>query len=285
MTLRALLASAALTLLPLSLFAADNNFDRTLSTGGSPNVSVSTGSGYIHLRPGSDNQVHVAAHLHAGNGWFGNGDVESRIAQIVSHPPIVQNGNDIVLGERHSGDLYRNISIDYEVTLPRDSAIEASTGSGDVELQDVGSRFKGSSGSGSVRARNVHGPANLETGSGDIELAVNAPGDVRAQTGSGSIRLNGLSGGLKAGTGSGDIEVSGNPTSDWKLDTGSGSVRLNLGSSARFTLNASTGSGTIRTQQPISMQGDLNRHHVMGSVNGGGPTLRINTGSGDVEIK
>ncbi len=285
MTLQTLAASTSLVLFSATLFAADHNFERTLSTGGSPNVSVSTGSGYIHLRPGSDNQLHVAAHLHAGNGWFGAGDVESRIEQIVSNPPIAQNGNDITIGERHSGERYRNISIDYEVTLPRASSIEASTGSGDVELQDVGLRFKGSSGSGSVRARNVQGPANLDTGSGDIELTQSAPGDVRAQTGSGNIRLNNISGGLKAGTGSGDIEVSGNPATDWKVDTGSGSVRLTVGSSAHFTLNASTGSGTIRTQQPIAMQGELNHHHVSGTVNGGGPTLRISTGSGDVEIK
>ena len=136
-----------------------------------------------------------------------------------------------------------------------------------------------------MRARNVHGPANLDTGSGDIEFTQSGPGDVRVQTGSGNIRLNGLSGGLKAGTGSGDIEASGEPSSDWKLDTGSGSVRLSLGSSARFTLDASTGSGTIRTQQPIAMQGELNHHHVRGTVNGGGSTVRINTGSGDVEIK
>ena len=285
MKLPSLLPSACLAFAAATMFGADRNFDRTLSTGSTPNVSITTGSGYIHLRPGSDNQVHIAGHVHSGNGWFGGGDADSRIEQITNNPPIVQNGNDILIGERHSGDRYRNIAIDYEITLPRGSAIEAGTGSGDIELQDVGARFKGSSGSGSVRARNVHGPANLETGSGDIELQEGAPGDVRAQTGSGNIRLNGVSGGLKAGTGSGDIEVNGNPTTDWKVDTGSGSVRLTLGSSARFNLSASTGSGTIRTQQPIAMQGEINRHHVSGTVNGGGPTLRISTGSGDVEIK
>jgi len=285
MTLRTLATSASLALLSAALFAADRNFERTLSTGTSPNVSVSTGSGNVRLKPGSDNQVHISGHIHAGNGWFGGNDVESRIDQIASNPPIVQNGNDIIIGERHSGDRYRNISIDYEVALPRASSIEASTGSGDVDLQDVGAKFKGSSGSGNVRAKNVHGAANLETGSGDIELDQSAPGDVRAQTGSGSIRLNNVSGGLKAGTGSGDIELSGTPATDWKIDTGSGSVRLTLGSAAHFNLSASTGSGSIRTQQPIAMQGEINHHHVNGTVNGGGPTLRINTGSGDVEIK
>ena len=49
-------------------FAADSNFDRTLNVSGSPNVSVSTGSGYIHLNPGSGNQVHIVAHLRSSHG-------------------------------------------------------------------------------------------------------------------------------------------------------------------------------------------------------------------------
>lgn len=268
--------------------AADHNFDRTLSTGNSPTVSVSTGSGYIHLRAGSDNQVHITGHVHSGGGgWLsgGGGDVESRIQQIVSNPPIQQNGNDIVIGERHGGDLYRNIGIDYEVSVPKGSNLSASTGSGDIEAEDVGATIKADSGSGSVRVRGAHGAANLQTGSGDVELNESGEGEVRAQTGSGSIRLHDVRGGLRVQTGSGDIEASGQITADSKLDTGSGSVRLDLGPQAKLNLNASTGSGSIRTQQNISMQGDLNRHHVIGSINGGGPTVRINTGSGDIEIR
>jgi len=113
-------------------FAADSNFDRTLNVSGSPNVSVSTGSGYIHLNPGSADQVKITAHVRSSHGWMsGGGDVDSRIQQIVSNPPIVQNGNDITIGERHNGDLYRNITIDYDITLPKTSTIGATTGSGD----------------------------------------------------------------------------------------------------------------------------------------------------------
>ena len=281
------LSSLALT---TGAFAADNNFDRTLTVSSSPTVSVTTGSGYIHLRAGSDSQVHVAAHLHAGGGgsWFGgggSGDVQSRLQDIVNNPPIQQSGDSIQIGERHSGESYRNISIDYEITLPRGSKIDASTGSGDIETQDVGAGLKADSGSGSVRARSVHGPAMLQTGSGDIELEESGQGEVRAQTGSGSIRIREINGALRAQTGSGDIEVTGHIIGESKLETGSGSVRLTLGNSAGYTLDATTGSGTIRTQAPIQMSGNINSHHVNGTVNGGGPTLRIVTGSGDVEIR
>lgn len=278
------LTAVVLTLATSAAFAAGKDFDRTLNVNAAPNVTISTGSGYIHVRPDSGTQVHIIGHVRPSNSWFNN-DSESRVQQIVNNPPISQSGDTVTIGETHSNDLYRNISIDYDVTLPRASNIHAGSGSGDVDVQDAGATLKASSGSGNVRAQGIHGPADLQTGSGNIDLQQTAAGDVRAQTGSGSIQLNGVSGGLKAGTGSGDIEVGGQPTSDWKLDTGSGSIRLNLGSAARFTLNASSGSGSIRTAQPIAMQGEINKHHVTGAVNGGGPTIRANTGSGDIDIK
>jgi Putative adhesin len=287
MTIKVLATAAvAFTIATAVAFAADSSFDRTLNVSGSPNVSVSTGSGYIHLNPGSGNQVHIVAHLRSSHGWMsgGSGDVDSRIQQIVSNPPIVQNGNDITIGERHNNDLYRNISIDYDITLPKPSAINAATGSGDVQIQDVGATIKAQSGSGSVRANGIQGPATLGTGSGDIQLEQTGPGDVKAETGSGNIHLSGLSGALKAGTGSGDIEAAGQPTADWKLTTGSGSVRLVIGN-AHFSLDADTGSGSINVSQPITMQGSLNKHHVSGVVNGGGSTIRVSTGSGDIQIK
>jgi Putative adhesin len=278
--------AGTLTLAASTAFAADSNFDRTLNVSGSPNVSVATGSGYIHLNPGSGNQVHIVAHVRSSHGWMSGGsDVDSRIQQIVNNPPIVQSGNDITIGpEHHNGDLYRNINIDYEITLPKASGISATTGSGDVQIQDVGASVKAQSGSGSVHVHGVQGPATLGTGSGDIELQQTGPGDVKAETGSGSIRLQGLAGALKASTGSGDIEAQGQPTADWKLSTGSGSVRLVVGN-AHFNLDADTGSGGISVSQPITMQGSLNHHHVNGVVNGGGPAIRIGTGSGDIQIK
>jgi DUF4097 and DUF4098 domain-containing protein YvlB len=283
MHVRNLLAIATFTI-ATAAFAADGNFERSLSVSGSPNVSVATGSGFIHLKPGSDNQVHVIGHVHAGHGWM-SGDVESRVQQIINNPPITQNGNDITIGKTHDNDLFRNISIDYDVTLPRGSNINAATGSGDMTIDNVGATLKAQTGSGNVRATGIQGQSTLGTGSGDLELHQAGPGDVRAETGSGSVRLFGITGALKASTGSGDIQVEGNPTTDWKLSTGSGSINMGLGSNAKFNLIADTGSGSVSVSQPITMQGSLNKHHISGSVNGGGPTIRANTGSGDITIR
>ncbi|HEX2917019.1 MAG TPA: DUF4097 family beta strand repeat-containing protein [Edaphobacter sp.] len=284
MHVRNLLAAATLAI-TATAFAAEGSFDRTLNVGSSPNVSVSTGSGYIRLKPGSDNQIHIVGHIHGNNSWM-SGDLQGRIHQIANNPPIVQNGNEITIGQRHGdNDLYRNISIDYDVTLPKGANINAATGSGDLTVDNVGATLKAQTGSGSVHATGIHGAATLGSGSGDVDLQQTGPGDVRAETGSGSVHLSGVNGGLKASTGSGDIEVAGQPTTDWKLSTGSGSIRMTLGNGAKFNLVADTGSGSVNVSQPITMQGSLNRHHITGSVNGGGPLVQANTGSGDITIR
>jgi hypothetical protein len=289
-----------------SALAADGNFDRTLNLSGAATLSISTGSGYVHVYPGPDNQVHITGHVHGNaGGWFGSdGDINRRVQQIVASPPIVQSGNTISVGRDHADPgLFRNISIDYDVTTPRTTALKAGTGSGNIEIGGIdqgsvtantgsgsiradniaGNAHLGT-GSGGIKATNVHGAATLETGSGNLELSLTAPGDVKAQAGSGSVHIDGVNGALRAGSGSGSIEIQGNPAAEWRLESGSGNIRLRLVPDAHFSLNAETGSGSIHTGMPIVMQGSLNNHHVTGSVNGGGPTLRATTGSGSITL-
>jgi len=297
---------AVLTLTATAAFAAEGNFDRTLAVGGSPNVSVATGSGYVHVYSGSDSQVHIIGRVHVRTGMFGVlVDVaDARLRKILDDPPIKQSGNTITIGaDRSDSSFFNNVSIDYEITTPSGTSLKAETGSGDLEIggiqstvtaetgsgsmkvDNIGGNAKLETGSGSIHAFDVHGAATLQTGSGSIDLDLSGAGDVKAQTGSGSIRIHGVSGGLRAQTGSGGIEVTGLPTSEWRLESGSGSIRVNLGDAAKFTLNAETGSGSIHIVQPILMQGTLNKQHVTGTVNGGGPTVRVTTGSGDVTIR
>lgn len=297
-----ILLAFALILPTTAALAAEGTFDKTFTVNGAPNVSVSSGAGYIHVYPGTDTQVHIIGHVHSTNSWFGS-DADSRVKEIVASPPIEQSGNTItVSAPKGDSALFRNIAIDYDVTTPRATTLKAHTGSGNLEIggieasvnagsgsgsihtDNIGGNSRLETGSGSIRATNVHGAAVVQTGSGEIELALSAPGDVKAETGSGSIRIDGVTGGLRADAGSGSIEIHGNPTSDWRVESGSGSIHLQLSPDAHFNLNAETGSGEIHTDRPIVMQGSLSKHHVTGTVNGGGPSVRASTGSGSISI-
>jgi DUF4097 and DUF4098 domain-containing protein YvlB len=275
MIFRTLVAAAILT---SAAYAAD--FDRTLTVSPSADLYVSTNSGRIHIVPGSDSQIHIRAHVYAG--WNAGGDIDSRINRISQEPPIRQSGNEVHVGDVSPEDrhLFNNITIDYEISAPRSVALNLRSGSGDIEVDNLGRFLKAQTGSGSVRAHGVGGPAELQTGSGDVDLEENAPGEVKAQTGSGSIRIHGLEGALTARTGSGDIQADGSITGESRLQSGSGSVRVHLGQSSHLNVEASTGSGSIRIAGASSSE----HHHLDAPFHGGGPTLEVHTGSGDIDV-
>jgi DUF4097 and DUF4098 domain-containing protein YvlB len=208
------------------------------------------------------------------------------VRQIIDSPPITESGNTVRVGEVNDHSLFNNISIDYDISVPADVALNLHSGSGDVETTDVGRFVAAASGSGNVRAHGVHGPADLESGSGDLELEDLGAGDVKVKTGSGDIKVESFNGGFTARTGSGDITADGHLQNGGMIMAGSGDVRLHLTPDSRFTLEASTGSGDIRVHMPgvVATNSDSSRHHVTTSVNGGGPALEIRTGSGDIEI-
>jgi DUF4097 and DUF4098 domain-containing protein YvlB len=268
---------ATLALAALPALAAEATFERTLTVSGRVELTVSTGSGHIHLSSGSGSQVHISGRVKSN--W--NGDNEQRVKEIAANPPIEQTGNIVRIGGHHEN--YHNISIDYDIEAPADAFLEASSGSGDVNDSGVGQNAKLSTGSGSIRATGLKGGFSVNTGSGDIYAEQTGDGDVKAQTGSGRIELKDIHGSLRAGTGSGDIKITGLPTGDWKLETGSGSIEFTPGNTG-FTLDASTGSGTVHSDHEMTVQGSFDKHHIVGKINGGGPTVRIQTGSGDVRI-
>jgi hypothetical protein len=271
-----LLAAAALGLAASTALASEYPFERTLSVNGQVQLSVATGSGNIHLTRGAGNQVHIFGKVKTG--WGGS---EERAKEIAANPPIEQTGNIVRIGGHHEN--LHNISIDYEIQAPENALLEAGTGSGNITVEGVGETAKISTGSGNIHATGLHDGFSVSTGSGNIYAEQTGAGDVKAETGSGNIEVRNLHGGLRAGTGSGNINVGGAPTSDWKLETGSGNVDLWPGSTG-IMLNAESGSGSIHSEHEIVTQGESSRHHLSGKLNGGGPTVRIETGSGEIRI-
>ena len=273
---RFIVAAMALALAALPAMGAEATFERNLSVNGQVDLTVSTGSGNIHISQGADNQVHIFGRVRSH--WNSN---EDRVREIAAHPPIQQTGNVIRIGAHRTN--MRNISIDYEIQAPANAFLQASSGSGNIHDTGVGESAKLSTGSGNIHATGLRGDCKLNTGSGNIYAEQSSKGDMKAQTGSGNIELRDIQGGLRAGTGSGGIKVSGSPLLSWTLHTGSGNVEIWPGNTG-FDLDASTGSGGIHTDRDMMTHGSNNRHHVVGKIGGGGPTVRIETGSGGIRV-
>lgn len=255
---------------------AEANFDRNLTFNGKLDLSVSTASGNITFTRGPANQIHIHGVVKANK----NGD-PAQVQQIAANPPIEQDGNTVRIGGH--GENLHNISISYEIEAPADTALHAATASGNITDTEVGDAADLITASGNITATGIGGGFKAQTGSGNIAIEGAGQGDAKAQTGSGNIELKGVNGALKAQTGSGTIKAAGKPSSPWKLQTGSGTIELATGS-APMDLDASTGSGSISTPQSTGTQGPGDHHHIHTQLNGGGPEVRVETGSGDIRI-
>jgi putative adhesin len=315
------IASAAAT---LPVQAQTGSFDRTLQIFGPVNLDVSSASGNITVRTGAKDSVHVVAKIHAQNSWADwlswlGMSAEDEIRKLESNPPIEQQGNSIRIGHIEEWWHFNHISIDYDLTVPPQTALISHTGSGDqsisglqlasaascgsgtiaVENIDANVRLRSGSGdlkadsvkgldaetgSGSIRATRVAGDVAANAGSGRIEIEQVVTGAARIGTGSGDVTLRGAKGPLKVQTASGEVHVEGEPDADWHIGTASGSIGLKLASQASFNLDATTISGSLRTDRALTVQGLTSRTHLQGKVGNGGALLEAHTVSGDIEI-
>jgi DUF4097 and DUF4098 domain-containing protein YvlB len=276
-------------------------FDRSFQVNGPVDLEVLTRSGDITVRGGAAGSVSIRGTIHVGNSWFSS-DRKPEIEGLESNPPIRQNGNSI----RVDYVNVNNISIDYEITVPEDTALRAHTGSGnqtieglkgnadlesgsgDLKLARLTGDMHFQTGSGNIRGHDLSGPARIKAGSGDIEVGETGEGDVDIRTGSGNITVNGINGGFHAEAGSGDIRGQGAPKNMWSIRTGSGNVSLRVPSDAAFDVDVSSSSGRVNMGHPVTttVQGSIeqSRKSVVGKVRGGGPTISVHTGSGDISL-
>lgn len=135
----------------------------------------------------------------------------------------------------------------------------------------------------------------METGGGSLKLS-SATGLVKAQTGGGSIELFGVPA-AHVETGAGPIVakfIASSTTTDSELETSAGDITVYLAPSMHVTLRASIEAASghrIASDFPdfkVSSEGGQWEPKLIsaeGSLNGGGPVLKIRTTMGNIYIR
>jgi DUF4097 and DUF4098 domain-containing protein YvlB len=170
------------------------------------------------------------------------------------------------------------------------------TGGGSIQVRQCNGKVKVSTGGGSIDLGDIGGPVDIDTGGGSIHLT-SAKGHVRAQTGGGGIELYGVPS-ARAETGAGGIIVklvnAGGEKNDSILETSAGDITVYIAQDVAITVRASVDLGNGH-----HIMSDFSDIHVRsegsgygpktlsaeGSLNGGGPVLKVRTATGDINFK
>lgn len=173
-------------------------------------------------------------------------------------------------------------------------AVAVQTGGGGIDMQNCSGDARASTGGGSIEAGEVGGRSEFETGGGNIRVAA-ARGPVTASTGGGTITLWKIMSGARAETGAGSITAEFlSVNTDSTLETSVGDVIVYISPNAHVTVKASVEMANghrIRSDFPelkISSEGGEwgpRTYYAQGSLNGGGPVLRVRTSSGNIEFR
>jgi hypothetical protein len=170
--------------------------------------------------------------------------------------------------------------------------LRANTGGGNIRVERASGQVSASTGGGLIDVLQADGPVTAETGAGSIK--VRAARGVRCESGAGAIQLYGVYGKLRAATGMGSILaelLAGKPLEDSVLSTGSGDITVFIPSNLAVTvqaINDSPGFEKIVSDFPeirARIESLGARAEARGSLNGGGPLLRVTASGGTIYLR
>jgi DUF4097 and DUF4098 domain-containing protein YvlB len=204
--------------------------------------------------------------------------------------------------------------VDFTVSVPRDASVALRSVSGAVKVTNVNGELRAETVSGDVITTSNRRLRMAKTVSGDLEIsdseaeelsASSVSGDVvinrlkatgfDAQTVSGDLRLSDLDvdhASLRSV--SGDVDYSGRlaRAGRYQLQSHSGDLRVTPVDARGFSIEASTFSGDVRSDYPLTLQtgpgnsltGPGRNRSVRGSFGDAGATLTLQSFSGDIVI-
>ena len=225
---------------------------KTFTVGASPRVNLSTFDGVVTVRAWDKPEVMYTAIKRAGNAEelkaiAIKAEQQGSLVSIIAELEDQQNG-----------------AVDFEVFVPRNVSLHASSGDGRLVLEGIS------------------GDITLRTGDGPIQVT-NSKGTLMLNTGDGPIRVAGFEGQLEARTGDGPISLDGSFTG-LAAETGSGTVTLSVPSGANFTLETNaeemTNEGLVISED-VAPSNRVKRW----KVGQGGKVFVITTGEGKVFLR
>lgn len=277
----------------------------TISLPAQHNVTLRTSSGDIVVDGTLKGEL---------KGSTSGGDIKlGRVDGLVN---LNTSGGDITSGDVMSDAYFTTSGGNISIGSVAGRA-DVRTNGGDIIVKSVGDKLRATTYGGDIRIGSVDGDGKIDTYGGDIHIE-NVSGNAEASTYGGDIYLSGASGKVKVNTQGGDItldKISGSV----EAQTRSGSVTLEMLSAGKENSNIRASNGDItlylkedikitveasirmrgwnkNNHSPFRIISDFDTHNQADyqdgnnvslkiPVNGGGPSVSLETSNADIQIK
>ena len=290
---------------------------RTLRLGSTGELAVGNVAGDITISRGggADAKIEIVKVARGRSA-----DEAKELLDLVTVDIVERNGRADVKARYPSGDESRrnhrrnfNVTVSYTITAPAGTRITANSVSGSVRVTDIKGELSAGTISGDVRIASAGAIAAAKTVSGNVEiLDAQADQGLEASSVSGDVTLRRITARrIDAGSVSGNVKLedvqceragahstSGNITFSgplakrgrYEFKSFSGEVHLAIGGGTGFEVDASTFSGDVRSDLPLTMRGGAGpderrrKRSLSGTYGDGSAVLELSSFSGSIVI-
>jgi len=266
------------------------------------NANLSTSGGDIDIRSmegivnamtsGGDIQVaHCSPKIAVSTS---GGDID--LSHVSGTLKAATSGGDIMLTDLDGDADLSSSGGDLDITdVKASKSVKATTSGGDIIAQDIAADVSLATSSGDLDLKNIAGSVDATTSNGDVS-GNNIEGQtVNAYTSSGDISLENIRGAVTVVTSNGDLSLKMKKSAESyaiELTTSGGDVSCILPTDYKGSVRARIegwskySSDDITSDFPL-MIGTENSHTriATGDINGGGPSIRIETAQGDIRLQ
>ena len=242
-------------------------------------LNVTTAAGSITF-----NDVAGNVTVNTGGGDISGGDIKGKASLNTAGGSIKLNNTD---GELHLNSAGGDIRVE-RVT----KTAEVNTGGGSIILGTIDGKASVRSGGGDVNVTSVSSGLSVVTGGGNM-IINDSKGEVAVTTGGGDIKVTNRSGNIKIKSGAGNVTADIVPggSGENSIITGNGDVKLIIPENSKTTIRVIT---KEKHREDVQISSDFsltteNREEdrliTVYQINGGGSTIEIKNGFGNVEIR
>jgi DUF4097 and DUF4098 domain-containing protein YvlB len=163
-----------------------------------------------------------------------------------------------------------SIAVNLDVTVPNRTNLESSTHNGAIKVTNITGQVGGATHNGSVTATQVSGTAKLQTHNGSIRCD-DISGDAQLKTHNGSVKVR--------------YSQAAPPACDISIVTYNGQIEFAGPANLSAAVEASTHNGSIRTELPVMVVGNVSKRSISGTIGAGQGKVHLETHNGSITIR
>ncbi len=164
----------------------------------------------------------------------------------------------------------QSVAVSLDVQVPDHISLELITHNGVVEITNITGKVNGTTHNGKVTAEKVSGTATLQTYNGPIRCK-EISGDTQLKSHNGNVKVYYAEGAL--------------PICNVSLITHNGGIDFTAPPNFSAAVEASTHNGSIKTDLPITVVGEVSKRKLKGTIGTGQGKLHLETHNGPIKIQ